>query len=108
MGIKSVFGTNIKYYRKKKKLSQEELSEQVGITPKHLSTIETGATFVSADLLERLTKRLGVSASALFYTVKEKSTDDSMLTIIDKIVDQEFIKSAEMIKLQIRLECLKQ
>ena len=88
-------------------LSQEELSEQVGITPKHLSTIETGATFVSADLLERLTKRLGVSASALFYTVKEKSTDDSTLAAIDKIVDQEFQKTAETIKLQIRLECLK-
>jgi transcriptional regulator with XRE-family HTH domain len=107
MGIKSVFGTNLKYYRKKMNLSQEELSEQVGITPKHLSTIETGATFVSADLLERLAKRLKVSASALFYTVNEKSTDDSTLTTIDKIVDQEFQKTAEAIKLQIRLECLK-
>jgi transcriptional regulator with XRE-family HTH domain len=107
MGIKSVFGANLKYYRKKMNLSQEELSEQVGITPKHLSTIETGATFVSADLLERLTKRLGVSASALFYTVKEKSTDDSTLAVIDQIVDQEFQKTAETIKLQIRLGCLK-
>ena len=107
MGIKSVFGANLKYYRKKRKLSQEELSEQAGITPKHLSTIENGAAFVSADLLERLTERLGVSASALFYTVKEKSTDDSMLAVIDQIVDRESLKAAETIKLQIRLECQK-
>ena len=105
MGIKSVFGTNLKYYRKKRNLSQDELSEQVGITPKHLSTIETGATFVSADLLERLSKRLEVSASALFYTVKEKSSDDSMFTAVDQIVDREFLKTAEAIKLQMRLEC---
>jgi len=107
MGIKSVFGANLKYYRKKKKLSQEELSEQVGITPKHLSTIETGATFVSAELLERLTKILEVSASALFYTVEEKSIDDSMLAAIDQIVDREFAKTAETIKLQMRRECQK-
>ena len=107
MGIKSIFGANLKYYRKKKKLSQEELSEQVGITPKHLSTIETGAAFVSADLLERLTKRLEVSASALFYTVKEKSTDDSILAAIDQIVDRESTKAAEVIKIQIRLESQK-
>jgi len=104
MGIKSVFGANLKYYRKKRNLSQEELSEQVGITPKHLSTIETGATFVSANLLERLTKRLEVSASTLFYTVKEKYIDDSMLTTIDQIIDREFMKAAESIKLQIHRE----
>jgi len=62
---------------------------------------------VSADLLERLTKRLEVSASALFYTVKEKSTDDSILAAIDQIVDRESTKAAEMIKIQIRLESLK-
>lgn len=104
MGIKSIFGVNLKYYRKKNKLSQEKLSEQVGITPKHLSTIETGATFVSADLLERLTKRLGVSASVLFYAVKEKSMDESILTISDQIVDQEFAKASEAVKLRLRLE----
>ena len=101
------FWGKFKILSKKKKLSQEELSEQVGITPKHLSTIETGAAFVSADLLERLTKRLEVSASALFYTVKEKSTDDSILAAIDQIVDRESTKAAEVIKIQIRLESQK-
>jgi len=107
MGIKSIFGANLKYYRKKKNLSQEELAEQVEITPKHLSTIETGAVFVSADLLERFTKKLEVSASALFYTVEEKSIDDSMLTIINHIVDRELKKIADEIKRQIHLETVK-
>jgi transcriptional regulator with XRE-family HTH domain len=107
MGVKSIFGANVKYYRKKMNLSQEELSEQLEITPKHLSTIETGAVFVSADLLERFTKKLGISAAALFYTVEEKSVDDSMLTIIDQIVDRELAKIADTIKLDIRLEAKK-
>ncbi|MDR2701324.1 MAG: helix-turn-helix domain-containing protein [Spirochaetaceae bacterium] len=107
MSIKSIFGANLKYYRKRMNLSQEELAEQVEITSKHLSTIETGAVFVSAGLLERFTKRLGVSASALFYAVEETSIDDSLLTQIDQIVDRELAKTAEGIKLKIHHETVK-
>ena len=100
--IKAVFGANLKYYRKQRRLSQESLAEKLGITPKHLSTIETGATFVSAELLEKLVKKLHVSASALFYTVEEKSSDDSTLSMIDQIVDNELLKTSETIKIQMR------
>jgi len=101
-GIKAVFGANIKYYRKKQRLSQEQLAEKLGITPKHLSTIETGATFVSAELLEKFTRQLLVSASALFYTVDEKSNDDSLLGKIDQIIDKECEKTSNSLKMQIR------
>jgi transcriptional regulator with XRE-family HTH domain len=102
MSIKAIFGSNVKYYRKQKRLSQEELAEKVDITPKHLSTIETGMTFVSAELLEKLTEYLQVSASALFYTVEQKSTDDSVLNKIDQIIERELLKTSETIKIQIR------
>jgi transcriptional regulator with XRE-family HTH domain len=102
MTIKVIFGANLKYYRKQRHFSQEQLAEKVDITPKHLSTIETGATFVSAELLEKLTKNLHVSASALFYTVEEKSTDDSFLNIIDKIIEKELLETTKSIKIQIR------
>jgi transcriptional regulator with XRE-family HTH domain len=102
MGIKAIFGSNLKYYRKQRHLSQEQLAEKVDITPKHLSTIETGTTFVSAELLEKLTEHLTVSAAALFYTVEEKSTDDSILNTIDQIIEKELSKTTEVIKIQIR------
>ena len=102
MTIKAIFGANLKYYRKQQHFSQEQLAEKVDISPKHLSTIETGATFVSAELLEKLTKNLNVSASALFYTVEEKSTDDSMLNMIDKIIEKELLETANSVKMQIR------
>jgi transcriptional regulator with XRE-family HTH domain len=102
MDIKAIFGANLKHYRKLRQLSQEELAEKLDITPKHLSTLETGATFVSAKLLEKITKILIVSASALFYTTEEKSSDDSFLTIIDQIIEKELIKTVETIKLEIR------
>ena len=101
-GIKAVFGANIKHYRKKQRLSQEQLAEKLGITPKHLSTIETGATFVSAELLERFTRQLLVSASALFYSTDDISTDDNLLGRIDQIIDGEFEKTSRSMKMQIR------
>jgi len=100
--IKAIFGANIKYYRKKQNLSQDRLSEMLGITPKHLSTIETGAAFVSAELLEKFSKELHVSVSTLFYSDGEISNDDSMIGMIDQIIDRECAKTSSSIKLQIR------
>ncbi|MCL2250330.1 MAG: helix-turn-helix domain-containing protein [Treponema sp.] len=102
MSIKTVFGTNIKYYRKKLRLSQEQLAEKLEITPKHLSTIETGATFVSAELLEKFTRELRVSASALFYSADEISNDDNLIGKIDQIIEQECEKTSDSIKMKIR------
>jgi transcriptional regulator with XRE-family HTH domain len=101
-GIKAILGANIKYYRKKQHLSQEQLAEKLEITPKHLSTIETGATFVSAELLEKLSQLLIVSASALFYSVDDVKVDDSLFGKIDQIIDKECEKTSNMIKTQIR------
>jgi len=101
-GIKAIFGANIKNYRKKQNLSQEQLAEKLGITTKHLSTIETGATFVSAELLEKFTRQLLVSASALFYSIDEISLDDNLLGKIDQIINKECEKTSNTIKMQIR------
>lgn len=100
--IKAIFGANIKYYRKKQRFSQEQLAEKLGITPKHLSTIETGATFVSAELLEKFTQQLIVSASALFYSVNEIQNDESFLCKIDQIIDSEYEKASNTVKTKIR------
>ena len=100
--IKAVFGANVKHYRKKQRLSQEQLSEKLDITPKHLSTIETGTAFVSAELLEKLSRELHVSASTLFYSVDEISGDDSLIGLIDRIIEKECEKTSNTIKMQIR------
>ncbi|MDR3248490.1 MAG: hypothetical protein LBT39_06865 [Treponema sp.] len=45
---------------------------------------------------------LHVSASALFYSVSEKSSDDGLLNMVDQIVEKELLKTSETIKNQIR------
>jgi transcriptional regulator with XRE-family HTH domain len=102
MNVKSVFGANLKHYRKEKKLSQEQLSEKVDISVKHLSKIERGLTFVSADLLEKLSSNLEISIAQLFYNENENIYDDSILNKFDRITEKHLIRAMEKIKSEIR------
>jgi len=106
MKIKTLFGTNLKHYRKKQHLSQEQLAEKVDISAKHLSKIERGVTFVSADLLEKLSDCLEVSAAQLFCKKNENiyknKYDDNFLKKLDGITEKHFIRAREGIKEDIR------
>jgi transcriptional regulator with XRE-family HTH domain len=102
MSIKSSFGENLKFYRKEKRLSQEQLSEKLDISIKHLSAIERGLTFVSAELLEKLSNSLEIPAFLFFLREKEIFYNDTMLHTIDKIIEKHLIKTIEDIKLDIR------
>ena len=70
MEIKTLFGSNLKRFRKEKHLSQEQLSEIVDISVKHLSKIERGLTFVSADLLVKISYNLWTLPQPV-YKVKQ-------------------------------------
>jgi transcriptional regulator with XRE-family HTH domain len=102
MEIKAFFGANLKRYRKAKHLSQEQLSEKVNISVKHLSKIERGLTFVSADLLEKLSAQLNISIAQLFCKTNEKIYDDNVLGMFDRISERHLIKALEGIKADIR------
>ena len=101
MDIKSIFGKNLKLYRKAKSLSQEQLSEKVDISVKHLSSIERGLTFVSADLLEKLAFSVEVPAFCFFVNEGEVFYNSVMLSAISKIIEERLKKTIEEIKADI-------
>ncbi|MCF0241983.1 MAG: helix-turn-helix transcriptional regulator, partial [Treponema sp.] len=86
MDVKKIFGSNLKKYRKSAKITQEELAEKIGITPQHLSLIETGATFVSAELIENVSSALNVSISSLFFSQEEITGSESFISEIENII----------------------
>ena len=47
INIRKIFGENVKFYRKKRGLSQEQLAELLEISTNHLSVIETETKFVT-------------------------------------------------------------
>lgn len=104
MDIKLVFGKNVHLYRKERKMSQERLAEMLGITTKHLSAIENGSSFVSAELLEKLSQSLSVSPSSLFWSSEESSGGSAFLDKVDSIVSQEIFQALSAAVTQIKIK----
>ena len=60
------FGLNVVFYRKRRKMTQLQLAELVGIDRSHISAIELGNVGVSFDVIVKLCEVLGVSPKELF------------------------------------------
>ena len=66
MSVKRLVGSRIKALRAKKGLTQEELSERVGINPKYLSSIERGKENPTFNTLIALSESLSVDFGEMF------------------------------------------
>ena len=66
MGVKNLLGEKIKSLRKMRGYTQERFAEMIDITPRNLSRIEQGTSFVSAETLDRILTALDVPADVLF------------------------------------------
>lgn len=66
MDIKNLLGKRIKELRKTQSLTQEKLSEKIGIDTVSLCNIERGKYFPSADTLDRIIEALQIKPSELF------------------------------------------
>lgn len=102
MNVKLIFGNNLKQLRKTHKLTQEELSEKLGITPTHLSRIENGNSFVTSDLLDALCVIFNTSPATLFLCPQEFTADNRLFTRIDSIIDTEIEKFTFQLKEKIK------
>ena len=92
MNIKNLFGRKIKEYRKKKNLTQAQLAELVNVDDKHISCIESGKNFPSADLIERLATSLEVEPKDLFEFYYLQETADlktDIISMLDKLNQDE-------------------
>lgn len=63
--IKKKFGEKLRSIRKKKGLSQEELSFRASLHRTYISDIERGSRNVSLENIEKIAKALGVSTKDL-------------------------------------------
>lgn len=66
MNIKKLFGKKVKERRTFLRLTQEQLAEKTGMSPKSLSQIELGNNFVSAENLNAICEALQVFPKELF------------------------------------------
>lgn len=85
-------GQRIRKIRKAHGLSQEILAEKVGISPTHMSHIETGNTKLSLPVLVALAAELEVRTDDLLYdetAAGRNASMDSILHILDTCTTQQ-------------------
>ena len=66
MSIREIFRQNLRYYRKRSGLTQEGLSEKIGLNPKYITNIEAQSKFPSAETIDAIADALNIHPSQLF------------------------------------------
>ncbi len=72
--IKKNLGSKVKKLRIKEKLTQDKLAEKLNLQTQTITFIETGRSFISCEVLERLSNFFNVVPS---YFFEEKDIDNS-------------------------------
>jgi transcriptional regulator with XRE-family HTH domain len=88
MDTKRALGKRIKIVRQMRGLTQEELAEKVGLSPKYISGIERGVENPALDNLIRLAKVLGTEPYDLFLFGASEDTDKVLRKAVTKMVDE--------------------
>lgn len=87
MDIKKELGEKIKRIRRLRNLTQEQLAEIIDISPRSLSNIEVGTSFVKAETLERIIDSLNITTEELFANEHIK-TKDELIIEIEKLLSK--------------------
>lgn len=64
--LKRNFGKRLRYLRRSRDMTQEQLAELVGRSVNFISLVENGDTAPSFETIERLTKALNIDVVDLF------------------------------------------
>lgn len=83
--IKKQLGQRIKYLRKHKGLSQEQLAEIIGLSTRSLGNIETGRFFMSMSNMEKLIDALDIEPYELFIFDKNAPEDIVFDDVVKKL-----------------------
>lgn len=89
---KKLLGKRIKQIRKNAGLTQEKLSELIGIETGSLSGIESGRSFPSLVTLEKISKILDVELKAFFdfdNSISIKEMKKVIIENLDKVQDSQ-------------------
>ncbi|NMI05044.1 helix-turn-helix transcriptional regulator [Paenibacillus sp. SZ31] len=78
-------GKRIRLYRKARKLTQEELGEQLRIDQSYLGRIERGEVNITIETLDKIAISLGIVPSQLLEDEKRDAMNKSKTDLLEKI-----------------------
>lgn len=80
--LRDILKTNIKYYRIKANLTQEDLAEKANVTSKYISDLERGIFNVSLEKLEQIAETLNIEA---YLLLKDDYKNEIIPTKVDMV-----------------------
>ncbi len=83
--MEKIIGKRIQQIRKRKGLTQEQLSELIDISPHYLSALERGVYNIKLETLVKILNHLDCSADEVFCGVVAKSTLITSSRLSDKL-----------------------
>ena len=78
--LRHIFSKNLKYYRIKENLRQEDLAEKVELTDKYISDLERAKFSPSLETIEKIASVLNIDA----YILLKKNDNIINITRIDE------------------------
>lgn len=101
MGIREVFKENLKFYRQRAGLTQEQLSEKIGYGTGYISEIESRRIFPKPETIDKIASELQIPAHELFdnracprniqqtfHAVYGSRLEDELKRQINKIIEE--------------------
>ncbi len=95
-GAREPFGTHLRHWRERRRLSQLDLAQEAEVSTRHLSCVETGRAAPSREMVLRLADRLGVPlrernallvAAGFAPMYRQRALDDPALAAARGAVD---------------------
>jgi len=74
-------GTNIRHFRKRQGLSQEDMATELHVTRQAVSNWETGKAFPDIDMLKQIAASLQVSVNDIIYDTAERRSKRIISTV---------------------------
>ena len=87
--IKETVAKNLLYYRKKNKITQKQLAEQLGVKHNAISAWENGVNSVDIDTLFQICKIFGVTVNDMYGIKSDESTTVAAHFDTDDLTDAE-------------------
>jgi len=89
------FIKNLRFWRKKKGLSQLKLSEMVNISPNYLNAVENGKNFPSPEVIQQFSDILGILPYQLFLECPSETVPSGDMVLELLGIKQRFIKELD-------------
>lgn len=95
--IRTLVGSLIKKKRKLLKLTQSELACKVGVDPKYISRIETGTSYPSLSIVEKIFGILNIDIESVLIG-KDNLDKETMINIINIYLQNTSLKNVKIVK----------